>query len=200
MPYLRDYKFPIAMKKKISIVQLVLKTIVTNLICLSIYFTSSATDYYFHPVMGNDSATGKSHKNAFQSLAKIKELNLKGGDRVLLAGGTVFNETLDLSNKSGNYDNPIVISTYHLHSDELAVIDAKGYQYGILIENSSFIHIQNLKISASGLGSKAHEGKMRVGVMLRATGANYSKGIALDNLKISDIFSKTKVLNVVQKK
>lgn len=159
------------------------------IICLLGNGSTFATDYYFHPTKGNDKNSGLSTKEAFKSLTKVTELHLKAGDKLLLASGEVFNENLLLVNVMGSAMNPIIINSfYDDNTEEFALIDAKGYENGILIENSSFIHIKNINISASGLGKKEVRGKMRVGVMLRANGANYSKGIALENLTINDVY------------
>ena len=153
-----------------------------------------ATDYYFHPTKGNDKNMGTSISKPFASLAKVAQLDLKAGDRILLAKGETFKESLLLIEVVGNHDAPIIIDSFNAGNNKEALphIDSKGFEYGVLVENSSYVHIQNVKISASGLGEKEADGNMRVGVMLRVNGANYSKGITLKNLTISDVFFENK--------
>ena len=47
------------------------------------------TNYYFDSANGNDANSGTSVQTPFKSLAKLKELTLKGGASVLLKSGTV---------------------------------------------------------------------------------------------------------------
>ena len=69
------------------------------------------TNYYFDSANGNDANSGTSVQTPFKSLAKLKELTLKGGDSVLLKSGTVFTEKLFLSCR-GEENNPVVLGKY----------------------------------------------------------------------------------------
>lgn len=163
-----------------------------SLFCLGMCFMFHsfhcfAIDYYFHPVSGSDQASGTSAQTAFQSLAKIKMLNLEAGDRILLAAGEVFKENLILSGVEGSYSAPILVTSYG-EKGQIGIIDAKGYENAVLVENAKFVTIQNLKISALGKGNRPVQGDMRVGVMVRVTKDYYSRGISLENLIISDVF------------
>ncbi|HAH36093.1 MAG TPA: right-handed parallel beta-helix repeat-containing protein [Algoriphagus sp.] len=154
-----------------------------------------ATDYYFHPKMGNDTNSGLSKNQAFQSLDKVKSLNLQAGDRILLAEGQTFNGSLEIIGLKGEKNEPLVISSYSEQNNspsKLARIDAKGYLNGILIENSSFVRVQNLEITAEGYGKMSPEGQMRVGVLIRANKKGGVKGVTLDNLIISRVFFEEK--------
>ena len=61
------------------------------------------TNYYFDSANGNDANSGTSVQTPFKSLAKLKELTLKGGDSVLLKSGTVFTEKLFFSIQTGKF-------------------------------------------------------------------------------------------------
>lgn len=152
-------------------------------------------DYYFHPKKGDDGNTGLSEAEPFRSLIKANELDLKPGDRILLAGGEVFPGTLELKGFKGIESQPLIITSFFPETTSAASpakIDAKGFPNGILIQNSSFIQVQNLEISGEGYGSSSPEGTMRVGVLILATGGGQVKGIKLEKLKISTIYFEEK--------
>lgn len=162
--------------------------------CL-IHFQSLATDYYFHPRLGNDQNTGKSKADPFRSLAKISSLKLEGGDILLLAADETFYETLDLSGKNGSLENPITIDSYRAEfspANTKSLIDATGLENGILVKNSNYISVKNLKIIASGLAKAAPVGTMRVGILISVSNDLSARGITLENLEIKDIFYENK--------
>ena len=93
---------------------------------------------YVHPILGDDTHTGLSTAEAFKSLEKINQLNLKAGDSVFLAKGQVFYGSLILNNLNGEEQNPIYIGSKNWDAnliDAPALIDFKNYSYGIQIQN-----------------------------------------------------------------
>lgn len=152
-------------------------------------------DYFFHPKNGNDRNSGLSSNEPFQTLSKFNELILLPGDRILLAGGEIFPGTLELKGFKGKDGLPLVITSFSPEGNSVvspARIDAKGFANGILIQNSSFVQVENLEITAEGYGSATPEGTMRVGVLILATGEGQVKGITLDKLKISRVYFEEK--------
>ncbi len=158
--------------------------------------SAKAKDYFFHPSAGNDQNSGLSSAEPFQNLSKIKELELQPGDRILLAGGEAFFGTLELIGFKGSPDQTLTIDSYwdgrNPDKNTPAKIDAKGFANGILIENSSFVQVRNIDITAEGYGAKSPEGIMRVGVLILASGDRQVKGITLDSLRISDVYFEEK--------
>ncbi|MCC5929459.1 MAG: right-handed parallel beta-helix repeat-containing protein [Cyclobacteriaceae bacterium] len=158
---------------------------------LILAFSAEARDYYFHPEKGNDQTDGSSISSPFKSFHKLQELKLKPGDRVFLAAGEVFYETLYIRNVQGSSQNPITISSYQYNGSTpgtKAVIDAKGLLNGILLVNSSHVHINNISIKAEGPTDENEEGEMRVGVLLLGNGIEKIENIVLDNIQIKDVF------------
>lgn len=150
-----------------------------------------AKDYFFHPKNGNDHNTGLSREQAFKSLSKISGLELQAGDRILLAAGEVFSNTLELKDIKGTKSEPVIVDTYSSPGKEVsqkAIIDAQGKLNGVLLINSSHVIIQNLEITANGPGSNPFEGEMRVGVMIKAIGNGRVEHIHLSGLNIYDVF------------
>lgn len=167
----------------------------TLLIVLMVAFSSckqnnQLSTYYFHASEGNDSHSGTSADQAFQSLDHIKTLSLKPGDSILLASGEEFEEALELISIAGNEHHPIVISTYPKNSTKKASIITRGLAHAVLIENSSFIEVQNLHIRAlPPLNEEpSTELSMRCGVLVQATKAESFKHIYLSHLEIQDVF------------
>lgn len=175
------------------------KHLFKSLFCLAGLILLSAEakskDFYFHSKIGNDQNSGLNPKEAFRSLSKVKELKFAPGDRILLAEGQVFYGSLELIGFKGNENEPLIITSFSEHGSAFsspAKIDAKGFPNGILIQNSSFIRVENLEITAEGYGAMKPAGEMRVGVLILATGDGLVKGITLDKLKISRIFFEEK--------
>lgn len=165
--------------------------VLLSMILLICVFSASAKDYYFHPKMGNDSADGMSYKSPFRTLAKIETLKFEPGDRVLLASGEEFTETLLIINVQGSFENPILIDSYQMNraiSNGKAIINAKGLLNGVLLSNSSHIILKNLEISANGPSDNLGKGEMRVGVLISGKGNERVENIYLENLDIHDVF------------
>ncbi|WP_373524143.1 right-handed parallel beta-helix repeat-containing protein [Aquiflexum sp.] len=154
-------------------------------------YNAEAKDYYFHPKMGNDSANGSSFKSPFKSLVKISDLTLEPGDRIFLAAGEVFHETLVLDHVQGSFENPILIDSYQNNGDDIkekSMLDATGLLNGLLITNSNHIIIKNLDITANGPVDDTGDGEMRVGVLIFGKGNERITNIHLEELHIHDIF------------
>ena len=103
--------------------------------------------YYFNSVTGDNSNLGTKEK-PFKSLDFLNNINLSNGDKILLANGSTFLNTIDLINEDG-----IEISNYKIDGNsKLPIINSKGKIASIFIENSSNIKINNLEITANGGG------------------------------------------------
>ena len=155
--------------------------------------TTESRNHYVHPDIGSDQGDGTS-KRPFRSLSQISNLRLNPGDSVLLAAGTTSRGSVELKNVTGAAGRPIVISSYQAgqsSGNQLAVIDAKGFANGILLENCSFIEVSRLEISAKGGAMKMTDGKvpeMRCGILVHSTQPGTFRDITLSGLVIKDIF------------
>ena len=74
--------------------------------------------YYFDPIDGDDQNLGISIESPFKSLQKVKDLQLKPGDKLLLAASKQFNEPLILFGQRGSRRKPILISSYYTQGNE----------------------------------------------------------------------------------
>ena len=96
-----------------------------------------------------------------ERVAKIKFLP---GDRIVLAAGQLYNESLNLINQNGTLQNPIVITAIDWKknkSKQPAIIDFKGQANGVLIEDCSFITLSNITLTGNGYVNKDENLKTR---------------------------------------
>ncbi|MFW6327172.1 MAG: right-handed parallel beta-helix repeat-containing protein, partial [Bacteroidota bacterium] len=82
---------------------------------LTISLVVEAKDYYVSND-GNDSFSGTSLSEAFQTLERLNEVHLKPGDKILLKRGDVFMGSI-VVNSSGKADAPIIIGAYGIGSN-----------------------------------------------------------------------------------
>ncbi len=164
------------------------KLLLCILLSVSTITLLKAENYYFHPKSGNNKNDGKSRKTPFLSFVALNNLTLKPGDSILLAGGFTFQSSLVLKGIKGNLAQPIVISSYSATGTEQAKIDAKGYANAVLVENCSFVIVNNLMLTANGGKDSKVAMDMRCGVLVKSSEAGQYEGITLTNLTIKDVF------------
>lgn len=153
------------------------------------------TTYYFHPTLGNDANIGTSKKAPFKTLSKIKKLKINPGDSLLLAINQTFNESLELIEINGSKEQPIVVSVYGTrYKNDKAIIKTEKELNGILVENSNFIEISHLRISANPSQNQeiGLKNQMRCGVLVTATNQKTYEHIYLSELIIKDVFYEQK--------
>ena len=150
-----------------------------------------AKDYYVHPILGKDSNTGASKKNAFKTLEHTTKINFLPGDRIVLAAGQLYTESLNLINQKGTLQNPIVITSIEWEgkdSNNPAIIDFKSQANGILIEDCSFIEISNITLTGNGYTQENNDLKMRCGMLLNAKNSRLMEHILIQKIVIKDVF------------
>ena len=173
-----------------------LKFIFLSLFAILCSFSEQkTTTYYFHPTLGNDANLGTFKNAPFKSLSKIKFLKINPGDSLLLAINQTFNESLDLIEINGSKQQPIVVSVYGTrYKNDKAFIKTEKELNGILVENSSFIEISHLKISANPSQNQevGLKNQMRCGVLVTATNPKLYEHIYLSDLIVKDVFYEQK--------
>ncbi|MCK5174038.1 MAG: hypothetical protein KAR47_11655, partial [Planctomycetes bacterium] len=123
--------------------------------------------YYVDSADGKDTNSGTTPAKAWKSLDKVNNMVFDAGDQILFKAGTTYFGKLKPQG-SGAAGCPIIIDMYDTGSKPL--IDAVGYLAGIHIEDSSYIHVNNLRITSNGgenLEPLALE--QRYGVLVEAT-------------------------------
>jgi hypothetical protein len=142
----------------------------------------TTNNYYFDPVSGNDTNTGKSPQTAFKTLAKIKTLKLLPGDSILLKSGAVFTEQLYISAK-GDSLLPLVIGKYGGEVKPHIKGNADSMQ-AVHIFNSENIVIRDLEVSNKG--DTAVDGLN--GVLVELLNYGTAKNIRIDSLYVHDVY------------
>src|SRR5687768_15312647 len=80
--------------------------------CLMVSGGDAQSSSYYVSERGIDSASG-SIQHPWRTLARVNEVNLRPGDRVLLRGGDRFSGTLFITaSDAGSQRDPVVISSY----------------------------------------------------------------------------------------
>ena len=136
--------------------------------------TASPRTFYFDTNAGNDNHSGLSADQAFKSLNPLKDLELRSGDKILLANGSRFRGSIFIDGFTAK--GGLQISNYQspgLSTQEKPIIEASGHLSGIRLQNTSHIRISNLSITADGGGmtnpsENTLEG-MRCGLLVHVT-------------------------------
>ncbi|MEM6379862.1 MAG: right-handed parallel beta-helix repeat-containing protein, partial [Bacteroidota bacterium] len=153
--------------------------------------TSIDTTFYLDSIHGDDSNDGRSPKRAWKSLEKANEHRFEPGTQLLLAKGSKFDGTLLLQG-GGNKQQPVLVGAYEgiTPSDELPIIDGKGYLAAVQITNGKYFKIQDLELTAdAGTVQDSLALAKRYGVYIHANEQGDYPGIHLKNLFIHHIFS-----------
>nr|WP_294898050.1 right-handed parallel beta-helix repeat-containing protein [uncultured Pedobacter sp.] len=153
--------------------------------------SSVATTYYIHPTLGDDANKGTSKAFAFKTLAPIQKLKLTPGDKIVLANGQVYTGSLNLVNQQGNKSKPIEITSIKWDENDKeqpAIIDFKGLENGILIQDCSFLAISNLQLTANGYQTPNNSQKMRCGVLITNSDKSLMTNISLKQLVVKDVY------------
>ena len=144
--------------------------------------------YYFNSIYGDNSNLGTKEK-PFKSLDYLENIKLYNGDKILLSNGSTFLNTIELSNVNG-----IEISNYQADSIfKLPTINSRGKIASVLIENSSDIKINNIKITADGGGPneflhKNLKSDLRSGILYLVTDKKEHNNLEITNVSIKDVF------------
>lgn len=150
-----------------------------------------AKEYYVHPVYGNDLKTGNSKKNAFKTLQRITRIKFLPGDKLILASGQIYSESLNFINQNGTLQSPIEITAIDWDkkkSKKSAIIDFKSLTNGVLIEDCSFITLSNITLTGNGYVTQDENLKMRCGLLLNSTNSKLMEHILIQNVVIKDVF------------
>lgn len=161
------------------------KTLGTILLCaLSVLAASctSTSTYYFDAEGGDDANPGTSASAPWRSLSKIKEIDVRPGDRILLKSGSVFYEKLWFSGK-GEEGRPVVIGKYG--GDAYPHIKGDATESSMLhIYNSEHVVVRDIEIS-----NKGEKIRPRIsGVLVEVYNYGRAADITLDNLFVHDVY------------
>jgi hypothetical protein len=168
------------------------KSAITIIVLLTVLnLKAVAKEYYVHPVYGNDLNTGESKKNAFKTLERTTRIKFLPGDKIFLASGQIYTESLNFINQNGTLQSPIVVTAIDWDkkkSKQPAIIDFKSLANGVLIEDCSFITLSNITLTANGYVNEDKNLKMRCGLLLTSTNSKLMEHILIQNVVVKDVF------------
>lgn len=134
--------------------RLLLVVVRSLLILLSFSTVVQAADYYVS-LAGNDSNSGTSSTQPWQTIGRVNTTRFFPGDRILFQGGETFSGTLCFdSSDNWSLANPITISSYGVGR---AVINA-GFARGFSAYNVAGYRIQNINFVGSGSTTNTSDG------------------------------------------
>ncbi len=139
-----------------------------------------AETWHVNSERGDDAFTGLTPDQAWRTLARLKDVDLKPGDIVQLADGSLWREPL-LITRSGSEIAPITV----MRSGEGARprIDAGGVaENAVEIRNADNVTISGLEIT-----NKADDTAIRRGVFVNEVDFGVASNIALRELYIHDV-------------
>ena len=86
--------------------------LISFVLLLGLSSAAPATDYYVSPA-GNDSNSGTSPAEAWQTIGKVNSVTFGAGDSVFFGGGQSFSGSLYFdASDSGTPANPVTVSSY----------------------------------------------------------------------------------------
>jgi len=158
--------------------------------CISQSLT--ATNYYINSTIGKDTNKGNSKAYPWKTILPIATIQLQPGDSILLATGQQFVGMLSIVDVKGLLDRPVVIGHYPYKGNlSKPVLDAGKELNAVLIQNSSFIKLSGIEITAgipyeSKRLSKPTE--MRCGILVEVTKDEVFEHIEISDVVVHDVY------------
>ncbi len=143
-------------------------------------YTYSST-YYIDGERGNDSNSGLSLKEAWQTLENANSTIFSNGDSILFRAGTSYIGQL-VVHGSGSRSHPIVVDKYGEGNKPLIKAEGK-FSEALLLKNVQFWEVNNLELTNYG----PYQETSRWGVRVLAEEFGEMKHIRLRNLYVHDV-------------
>lgn len=151
----------------------------------------SAKNYYINPTTGSNNYSGHKPTKAYKSINAIDFTRIQGGDSILFAAGQKIEGGIVFKKIKGNSERTVVIGSYGKSNSGKAIIDGRGHLAGIIVEDCSYLKVEQLQIEANGKGEHdtvSSKDGMRCGVILQVVDSAESCGVELNDLLIQHIF------------
>lgn len=141
-------------------------------------FDATAVDYFISPT-GNDSHSGNSLSQAWQTIARVNSQDFNPGDRILFEANATFFGRIYLDGRDqGTRAEPVIISSY---GNGRATIDGQSSN-GLFAYNTAGITIQNLEFRGAGVNVNTG-----AGILFYTELSDGSKldSVVIDNVEVS---------------
>ncbi|WP_313807182.1 right-handed parallel beta-helix repeat-containing protein [Sphingobium sp.] len=142
--------------------------------------TAHAETYYVDSRLGDDGFSGTGADRPWRSLARLNDLSLQPGDRVLLAAGSVWKEPLTIT-RPGKVGSPITIGA--TGPGPRPRIDAGGVsEYAVGVINADYVELEGLEVT-----NDAPSPAPRIGVLVQAENRGVTRGIRISDIYVHDV-------------
>ncbi len=162
------------------------------LLFANLNFSVKATNYYINTALGIDTNEGTDKTQSWKTISPLINIQLKPSDSILFATGQKFVGMLSVINVKGLAQHPVVICSYSYKGNTAKpVLDAGQQLNAILIQNTSFIKVEDIEITAVIPYQKMGESKnetMRCGILVEVTKDEAFEDIRLNNITVHDIY------------
>lgn len=173
-----------------------MKSVFFYIVFFSLTLSVSASNYYVNTATGNDANVGTISNKPFKTILPLAAITFQPGDSILFANGQTFKGMVALRNVKGSKQRPVVISGYAFKgSKSKPILDAGTDLNALLIENSSFIHILGIELTASQAYSNADslkKAEMRCGILVEVTKDEVFEQIMMHDVLVHDVYYNAK--------
>lgn len=172
------------------------KTIVSLFLLVFLCGSANATNYYINAMVGKDANKGTAPLQSWKTIMPLNHVQLKPGDSILFATGQKFTGMLSLINVRGLLHHPVVVSSYPYKGKKAKpVLDAGDQLNALLIQNSSFITVSGIEITATTPYQRTEASKaaeMRCGILVEVTKDENYEQILLNDVLVHDVYYNAK--------
>lgn len=151
----------------------------------TVNYRSAATYYLDNAGSDSNAGTSTGSGGAWQTLAKVNSSGLVPGDSALLKSGQTFSGSLHVVPVAAT---PAAIVTIGVHSGTAPATISCGDSYGVWIEDSPFVIVQDLAIVGSGVSSSGVTTSTSAGILATLSGASSLAGIVARRNSISGCY------------
>ncbi len=154
----------------------------------------SGTTFYVSSSQGDDTNSGMSPEQAWQTLEKVSGSSFEPGDRILFRAGDEFIGQL-VVNSSGEEGAPIVFGKFGDGPKPIinsAPTPGGSYIASILIRNQSFIELEDLEVTNDRQVFRPGENQQQgYGIYVHNNGAGVMEHFHFRNLTVRDVYAIT---------
>jgi hypothetical protein len=155
------------------------------------YNIGNTTNYYLNTQVGSNANNGTTINTPFKTITALEDITFKAGDSILFATGQLYSGMLTLKNVQGNKNNFIYIGSYTFNNNyNRPIIDAGENLNSILLQNTSFIKIAQLELTATipYINTTNNKDLMRCGILVLTTENKVYEGIIIEHVLVHDVF------------
>ena len=144
---------------------------------------TGSTAYYMDPVEGDDNHSGRSPREAWKSLERVRDITFMPGEQLLLKRGSTFKGQLEICAR-GTAGQPAIVGAY---GDETlpkpCIVGDDTSLYAVRVFNSEYVTVRDLEIVNTGKQPLP----LRTGLKIECRDYGVARNIRIDGLTIRDV-------------